>query len=439
MDMNTPICDFVNEYISSGKTRLHMPGHKGLCPECATINDINKFDITEIYGADVLYHSSGIIKESENNAATLYGTARTVYSCEGSSLSIRAMMYLIKSKYGKLKVLATRNAHSTFITACALLDIEIEWVYGENLISVTDIEESVIESSNAQAVYITSPDYLGNIADIEKIAHICHKHNKLLVVDNAHGAYLKFLNNDLHPISLGADMCVDSAHKTLPVLTGGGYLHISKNADAQFSGNAENAMRLFASTSPSYIIMQSLDMTNKYLSAGYKEKLNNFIIELDKLKANITIDQTGTEPLKLTLMPKSYGYTGDEIYDILFKNGFVCEFSDPDFVVMMFTPEIPVSELERLYKVINSIEKRAPIVSKAPLVQIHSQTMPVRQAVLAQSEEVNIENAVGRICSTPSVACPPAIPIVMCGETITEYDKEIFNYYSIDKCRVVKV
>lgn len=121
--MNTPICDFVREYLDGGNVRLHMPGHKG-----NGILGCESRDITEIDGADVLYHSAGIIRDSENNAASLFGSARTVYSTEGSSLCIRGMLYLAMQHTGRRTLLAGRNAHSTFITAAALLDADVTWL-----------------------------------------------------------------------------------------------------------------------------------------------------------------------------------------------------------------------------------------------------------------------------------------------------------------------
>ena len=240
--MKTPICDFVRQYQEQGVLRLHMPGHKGkshLGPE--------SWDITEIAGADELYHPTGIIRESEENAARLFGAGRTVYSTEGSSLCIRAMVYLAllnaKAQNRKPLILAGRNAHKTFLSACAMLDADVEWLYpeAENSLISCAIDENTLEKTLSNmpekpaAVYLTTPDYLGNLVDIAALSVVCHRHGVPLLVDNAHGAYLKFLPRDIHPLTLGADLCCDSAHKTLPVLTGGAYLHIGKNAPSLFA------------------------------------------------------------------------------------------------------------------------------------------------------------------------------------------------------------
>ncbi len=271
--MDTPICDFVRQYAAGDSLRLHMPGHKG-----QPFLGVEELDITEIDGADVLYQAEGIIKRSEENAAALFGTARTVYSAEGSSLSIRAMLDLLL-RYGRRMgrpplIAAGRNAHKVFLTAAALLDLEIAWIFPEERESLVScrISGEALDGFLSRmarkpiAVYITSPDYLGNVADIAALSAVCHRHGVLLAVDNAHGAYLRFLPADRHPSSLGPDVCCDSAHKTLPVLTGGGYLHISKNAPAALGEPVEASMALFASTSPSYLILQSLDMANRYLA-----------------------------------------------------------------------------------------------------------------------------------------------------------------------------
>lgn len=446
--MKTPICDFVNEYKNSGRLRLHMPGHKG-----KDFIGIEGYDITEITGADVLYNANGIIRESEKNASKLFGTKKTLYSTEGSSLSVRAMLYLAtlyaKENGKKPLIAAGRNAHRVFMTAAALLDFDIAWIYpqkSESIISC-DISPDYLDAflsgmdKKPVAVYITSPDYLGNTADIKGLSAVCKKHGALLLVDNAHGAYLRFLPEDIHPISLGADICCDSAHKTLPVLTGGAYLHISENAPEIIEEYAENAMLLFASTSPSYIIMQSLDMANKYISDGYPERLSETAESVENLKKILSdngFDVIGNEPMKLTVCPANMGYTGEEFADILSSNGIECEFSDPDFTVMMFTPEIGNGDIEHIGKVILSIEKREAIIRKPPVLSIPERAMTVREAAFSASEEIDVADCEGRILSSAAISCPPAIPITVCGEIISKDAIKCFEYYGIEKCRVVK-
>ena len=140
--MTTPISDFIDRYIESKASRFHMPGHKG-------VGEIEKYDITEIAGADVLYSASGIIDESENNATELFGTAHSYYSTEGSTLAIKAMLFLATQGRSKT-ILTARNVHKAFIYGCALLDLNIEWLYPEKfshlcscLITAEDVEKKL--------------------------------------------------------------------------------------------------------------------------------------------------------------------------------------------------------------------------------------------------------------------------------------------------------
>lgn len=440
--MNTPIYDFVRDYAASGASRLHMPGHKGtpvLGPE--------PLDITEIPGADVLCHAEGIIRESEENAARLFGSQRTVYSAEGSSLCIRAMLYL-GMQYAKRQgrdplVLAARNAHSTFLTAAGLLDLEIRWLYGEGLLTCDFSPETLdaeLTASGACLVYITSPDYLGHAADIKALSEICHRHGALLLVDNAHGAYLRFLPESRHPMDLGADLCCDSAHKTLPVLTGGAYLHFGKSCPPELIDAAHRAMGLFASTSPSYLILQSLDLANQALSEDWPERLMETAARLDQLKSKLQSEGWmlfGDEPVKLTLSPKTRGYTGEELAAILQAQNLWCEFADPDFIVFMVSPDTPEGDYERLKTVLSAIPVRTPIPEAPPPLPRPERVMPIRQALLSACETLPLEQCQGRILAAPTVSCPPAVPILTCGERIDEKSLKVLRYYGAETCDVV--
>ena len=338
--MITPIFDFVKSYTESRTVRFHMPGHKGvLCLGCEA------FDITEIRGADVLYSADGIINESENNLSSLYGTGHSFYSTEGSTLAIKAMLRLATERVGDERplVLAARNVHTAFIKAAALLDLDVEFLYPEDKCHLCEcritkemLADRLMGSTRLpSAVYVTSPDYLGNMLDIKGLAEVCRKYGLPLLVDNAHGAYLKFLAEDMHPITLGAAMCADSAHKTLPVLTGGAYLHISGDYP-EYIERARDAMSLFASTSPSYLTLCSLDLCNSRLADGYAEKISSFAKRVEKIKAKISdqgLTVLDSEPLKIVIK------AGEELSCHLRENRVEVEFSDRDYTVLMLTPE----------------------------------------------------------------------------------------------------
>ncbi|MBQ2733919.1 MAG: amino acid decarboxylase [Clostridia bacterium] len=443
--MKTPICDLVRDYAQKNVTRLHMPGHKG-----ESLLGFECLDITEIKGADSLYEASGIIAESEENASVLFG-CKTFYSTEGSSQCIRAMLHLVtlyaREKRERPRVLAVRNVHKAFLYAAAVLDTDVEWLYGEgDLLSCAatayDIENHLAKAENLpHALYLTSPDYLGNVADIAGIADVCRRYGVLLCVDNAHGAYLRFLPVSEHPIDLGAHLCCDSAHKTLPVLTGGAYLHIADDAPEFFAEKAKDSLALFGSTSPSYLIMQSLDAANKYISDGYRETLGEYCLSVMEIKDKLRIHGYllyGDEPLKITLRAKAYGYLGTELADILRENGYECEFSDPDYLVLMLTPEVKREALHRMCDVLCAIPAKAPIFERPPKPRRGEKTLSIRDALFSPSETVDARAAVGRVLASPSVGCPPAVPIAVCGEVLDENAVKCFDYYGIEKIYVVK-
>ncbi len=443
--MSTPICDFVRRYQESAAVRLHMPGHKG-----KNFLGFESWDITEIDGADELFTADGIIAESEAQASALFG-AHTVYSTGGSTLCIQTMLHLTAlyaaSKGERPRILAARNAHKAFVNAAALLDIDVQWLYPETdsgyvscPVIARQVARALEEQTDITAVYLTSPDYLGNMQDIQGIAEVCHRANVLLLVDNAHGAYLKFLPQSRHPMDLGADMCCDSAHKTLGVITGGAYLHISHTAPALLARQAKASMALFGSSSPSYLILQSLDAANDRME-DFARQIAEFLPIMDGLKNRLVAhgyELAGEEPLKLTLCPKSFGYTGTEIAGLLEYHGMYPEFYDPDHVVLMLTPYNSTDDLNRLETVLLSLPRKVPITAAPPTTPHPVPVLMPRQAILSESEVLPVAQCLNRISAAAAISCPPAIPLAVCGERIDRQVMDCFRYYGITHCAVVK-
>lgn len=441
--MKTPIVSFLKSYQEKSPVRMHMPGHKG-----TGILGFEGMDLTEISGADELFAADGIIKESEQNASNLFGCP-TYYSTQGSTLCIQTMCTILcqdaKSKGKKPKILAGRNAHRSFIHAAALLDFEIEWLYGNSdylscKINAKDLEKKIVEN-NPTAVYLTNPDYLGNLLDIKSLALICKKHDVLLAIDNAHGAYLRFLKDSLHPIDLGADLCCDSAHKTLPVLTGGAYLHLSDSLNQVWKNDVKHFMEYFSSTSPSYLIMASLDAANEVLDTAFKKSLSECIQRVDGLK-NTLIQHGYTilsgEPMKITISTKEFGYTGNEIANLLMECDIYPEFYDSDYIVLMPSPYNTKDDLKRLETCLCGIERKLILINKPPKLEQSKKAMNVRQALFAPSKMIEVSKSLGQVCSSVTVSCPPAILPVIPGEVISESSIEVMKYYGIETVRVVK-
>ncbi len=445
--MRTPIFDFVKKYADDNVSRFHMPGHKGY-----GVLGVERYDITEVYGADTLYFSEGIIKESEENATSLFSTAHTYYSTEGSTLAIKAMLAtaLVNAPVGASRTLvAARNAHKALIYAAAELDFDIRWLYPDSDTHYCSCDinpeklREIITDARPFAVYITSPDYLGNLADVSEIAGICHGCGVPLLVDNAHGAYLAFTSPSLHPIALGADMCADSAHKTLPVLTGGAYLHISKNADREYVGTARKMLSAFASTSPSYLILSSLDLCNGELFGGYSKKIKDCVEKAKAIKQTLCelgFAPTKSEPMKIVFHTSDFGYLGTELAEHLRRFKIEAEFADNEYAVLMLTPGNTEEDFSRLVCAISALDKRSPISKETTFVMVQPEArLSIKNAVFSKNELINTKDAVGRVCATPTTACPPAVPIVVSGELIDENISAVLLSYGIDKIEVVKI
>lgn len=491
--MNTPIYDFVQSYSASNMTRFHMPGHKG-----RGLLGCEAWDITEVKGADALYEADGIIAESEANATALFGSQRTLYSTEGSSQCIRAMLYVALSHYrerlsnvtsaadqanGTITdhrtphqptrnprpiIVAARNVHKAFVYAAALLDFDVVWLWPEESdslcgcpISTQQLEQTLagLEIPPA-AVYLTSPDYLGGMADIPAMAEICHRHDTLLLIDNAHGAYLRFLHPSQHPLDLGADICCDSAHKTLPVLTGGAYLHIAKHAPSHLADHGKMALALFGSTSPSYLILASLDRCNGLLAGEYPARMAELVARLDTFKESLKDSfwkVMPSDPLRLTLRAPAQTteaitftkITGHALAQHLRDHNIECEYADEDYLVLMLTPANTQAELDALWTALSQFPVAIPLattdlqednaVASIPLPQAHGkQILSIREAMFAPHEVISVDHALGRICGAPTVSCPPAIPIAISGERIGQEALDLFRRYGVTHVDVLK-
>ena len=242
-------------------------------------------------------------------------------------------------------------------------------------------------------------------------------------------------------MDLGAAMCCDSAHKTLPVLTGGAYLHISKKAPATYTELARNAMAVFASTSPSYLILQSLDLCNQYLDDHYEKKLNDCISKVDDLKTFLRAKGFSiepSEPLKIVINTLKAGYTGEGLNELVRSHQIESEFADPEYLVMMFTPEITDRDYERIRTAFSNIPIRTELSKPVFHIDRAIKGCSIREAVFRKRAAIPTSEAIGHISASPSVSCPPAIPIVVSGEEITDDAVKLFEYYGINTVEVIK-
>ena len=442
--MKTPVADFIRAYAAREMVRAHMPGHKG-----RVLTGPEPMDVTEVSGAGELYGTAGPVQEAEDGTAALFASGRTCWATEGSSQCIRAMLTLA-TQYGRggRKILAARNAHRAFLTACALLDLTVDWLWPETYslcscpVTPEMVERALAEGGEPPAaIYLTTPDYLGGLQDVQGIAAVAHAHGIPLLCDNAHGAYLHFLDRPMHPLDLGADLVCDSAHKTLPALTGCAYLHVAKGAPEDFSAHAKEALLLYGSTSPSWLLLRSLDMVNARLAGTFPKELATMAGQVSDLKArlgNLGWRFHGDEPLKLTLDARAAGYDGAALGAILRRGGIEPEYVDPDFVVLMLSPCNDGKDLARLERVLAGTPLQAPLPQVAMPFAEPERVLSIREAMLGPAETVPLSRAEGRVLAAPSLSCPPAISVVVSGERIHTDAIALLRHHGTETVRVAR-
>lgn len=424
--MNTPLYNALLEHKKLNRASFHTPGHKS----SGIINsDLLNLDFTELPDTDALFEANGVILECERKLAKLFGVKRTLISAGGCSLAIMTMIRLATKNGGR--ILCGRNIHRSAVNAMVLLGVEPIWIIPRNdgaftgRIYAEDVRKALAENDDICGCYITSPTYYGEISDIGAISRICKEYDIPLLVDNAHGSHLKFLSQDIHPITLGASMTACSVHKTLPVLTGGALLNIN---DERFIEGAKESMSLFASTSPPYPIMASIDLCADYIDRNrniYK-KLESVVAEIKSLADSLGVLQPDgiCDPIRIALNTSSVGISGESAGEFFRSMGVEPEMTDSENVVFICTPfnlEKDFTRLKNAIALLNTVDKDF-VVEKRQEISLPKRVMSLREAVLGKSEFIPKEKAVGRISADTACPCPPGIPVYMPGEVIESAD-----------------
>lgn len=449
--MNTPIVNKLIEYMNDNSVRFHMPGHKGRNSLFDWSKLIPMIDVTEIEGTDNLHNPTGVIKESQKLAAKVFGAKHTLFSVNGTTAGIYAAILSV-TKPGD-KILIQRNCHKSVYNALIFGKLEPIYIYPaydyenniETGISPHDIEELLIKHNDIKAVVITYPTYYGVCSDIKKIAQIVKKYNKILVTDEAHGSHFKF--SDRLPITAleaGADITVQSIHKTLPAFTQSSMIHVgSEKVDIQ---RLEEKLSMFQSTSPSYILMASLDMARAYMEIEGKEKLNIMLNKIDFLKeylrkySNIKIfdynnmkneNFSDFDNSKLLINLTKLSISGKQLEEILRKKyNIVLEMSDLYYGLAMITVMDNEEDIEKLMLAIedicksynednyeNKIFKFKTIIPKKKL--------EIYEVDLLDKTTISLAHSENEVSGEFIIPYPPGIPIICPGEIMT---KEIINY-----------
>lgn len=441
MLLKRPLVDTLKNYKSKKMSSFHVPGHKNKFKFKSLID----LDYTELIETDSLFHSSSCILKAEEKTAKLFNAKKTLFSTGGSTNCIQAMLKLVAEK-GK-KIITSRVIHISAINTMNLLDLtpvfitpkfnEITGFFEQ--ITAREIKQSLAENKDAAAVYITSPDYFGTIADVSGISKVCKEQNVPLLVDAAHGSHLKFLPNSLYPGDFGADMVALSAHKNLPVLTGGAWLNIHNK---KYVKAAKNAMMTFSSTSPSYVIMASLDTCAAWLEKNGKTEFKKLLSKVSKIKEKAKKlgmqHPENLDPIKITLNPAAVGISGNEFANYLRENKIEPEMHDENLVVLIPSPFNKNKDFKRLnYALDHAKFSGIPKIKKPNLPLKLKFAVSPHEAILSRGKIISVKSSIGEISAQNVCTCPPGVPLVMAGEKIKDENIASMQSYGIEYIKVL--
>ena len=413
----------LKEHALGSFASFHMPGHKGVKPDGILPPELYGFDVTELPFSDELFEAEGAIAQLEADASRLFGSGATLVSPFGATSCIQVMTAIAAAK-GKL--LIPRNSHYSVFNAVGLCGAEAALLTPEQsgatpagVVSPEAVEAAFKADGGISALFLTSVDYYGYVADVAAFSAVCRKHKKLLLIDNSHGAHLRFTEGWKHPLECGADIVTDSIHKTLPAMTGSALLHF---ADPTLAAEGKKLMKRFCSSSPSYPIMLSIAAAIGWASEEGEKAYNALAERLGRLKADIEaygFRVLRGEPCRFYVTGGEAGLSGAEISARLAEFGCVPEFADEDGALLMFSPMNTEEELSRLTGVFIGAERKNAVLPKpARRDIIPRRAMSVADAFRAECECVPPEESAGRIAAECIGVYPPGLPSVITGEYI---------------------
>jgi arginine/lysine/ornithine decarboxylase len=439
-----PLYEALKEHRSKNSMSFHVPGHKSgaIFHQRAKdiFEDILTIDATELSGLDDLHSPEGAIDEAQELLAALYHVKDSFFLVNGSTVGNLAMILSVCEKDDV--ILVQRNCHKSVLNALKLAkarpvflepDYNQEWKTATG-VSTVIAERAISHYPEAKAIVLTYPNYYGMVYDLKSVVHLAHLHNIPVLVDEAHGPH--FILGEPFPISaiqLGADMVVHSAHKTLPAMTMGSYLHINSNRIN--TDKVKDYLQMLQSSSPSYVIMASLDLARHYLARYQQTDIEYLLNEITCFKKELKKIQS----IKVLEYPDSYGDTlkvtiqsrsklsGFELQKRLEEIGIYTELADP-YNVLLILPllkenqDFPLFEACRRIKEIlvdipyHSMEEEVQISSR----KISELAIPYEKWSLYEQEVIDISTAAGYICAETIIPYPPGIPLLLTGELVTE-------------------
>ncbi|MCC0658180.1 aminotransferase class I/II-fold pyridoxal phosphate-dependent enzyme [Clostridioides sp. ES-S-0123-01] len=437
------IINELSEIVNKEMISFHMPGHKKgkIYEKLGYINvleNLYKMDTTEIIGTDNLHSPEGIIKVSQENTAMVFKSDYTYYLINGSSCGIQSAIMSVCNP--KSKIIVNRDCHQSVINGCILGDVDIEYIpceickntnilKGVNVINVIDI---IDKNLDAKAILLTYPTYYGMTYDLEYICNYAHSKNMVVIVDEAHGAHLG-LSEKLPKTALeqGADVVIQSTHKTLPSFTQSSMIHVQE--DRVDLDKISNMLRITESSSPSYLLLSSLELAVDIYENKGKELMEELLDNIQNFKNNVNKNleiYSTNDKTKVFISAKNIGLTGYELENILRKKyNIQVELSNYYGVLLICTIGNSTQDFISLETALDDIVikefKSTKLDNIKYPVDIPQKILTPREAFYKTKKSVKIYDSIGKVCGESIVPYPPGINIISPGEIIS---KEIIDY-----------
>ncbi|MDB1933274.1 aminotransferase class I/II-fold pyridoxal phosphate-dependent enzyme [Clostridium tertium] len=452
----TPLFDALKEYVDRDTLPFHVPGHKkgvGIDKEFKNFIGENPFkiDVTVFKLVDSLHHPTGPIKKAQELVADAYESHASFFSIHGTSGAIQAMILAVVNDGDK--IIVPRNVHKSVTSGIILsgavpvfMEPEIDKKLGiAHGVTPETVEKTLKENPDAKAVLIINPTYYGVATDIKKIADTVHSYDIPLIVDEAHGPHLAFSEKlPMSALKAGADICAQSTHKIIGSLTQGSLLHVkSKYVDPK---RVQQILNLMQTTSPSYIIMASLDCARRQIALEGKDLLQKTIElckytrdEINKIPGfycfgEEVLGKPGSysfDPTKLTISSRELGITGFEL-DMILADKYHIQMELSDFYNVLAVGSFGDTKegMDRLLSALKEISndyygKKEPVQDFLDIPAIPTKILNPREAFYSDKISIPLNESIGKISGEFLLAYPPGIPVLCPGEEITQ---EVVDY-----------
>lgn len=443
-----PLFEALSRYLGQDMAPFHTPGHKqgaGIDPEWLRLagRSIFKMDLTVLPETDCLFHPTGAIRQAQRLAARAYGADRSYFLVGGSTGGNLAM--LMGVLFPGDKVIVPRHTHKSVIAGLIMTGALPVYIHPETApdwdlilnVSPDSIRRTIAEHPGARAVFVSSPTYHGICCDLEAIVKAVHLGDRIVMVDQAHGPHLRFHPSlPISAVEAGADICVESSHKIISALTQAAMLHVrGPNIDVR---DLESVLLLTQTTSPSYLLMASLDLARRQMAVRGREMLDRAIGLAQEIRRAVNrtrglycldapdVAPFGFDPTKLTVFVDGLGLTGYQASRILNREHRVqAEMADWDHVAFIISVADDAGSRDRLIAALGSLAKNHRRSGKMRKLRVQfpsnypPMSMTPRDAYFAAYKTVALRQAVGEIPTEFVTVYPPGIPVVVPGERIT--------------------